>query len=238
MPQLARLIARRGTLLKPFELKLNSTQRSAFIFHLFTAELKHSRNRHLDPMTQPKCFFMSALQLLTLLISACFAGTTIAADQNVDVDNTVFGLWASEGSIFRTYYENNTVKGEILALREPVYTKEESPERAGQTRMDDKNPDESLRNRTIIGMNIYSDYVFQNGQWQGKIYDPESGNTYQSNMKLKSGVLEIRGYVGMPMFGRTAKFKAVESCTDEYAVMLTRIAPEDKASRNITVSCD
>ena len=87
-------------------------------------------------------------------------------------------------------------------------------------------------------MNIYSDYVFQNSRWQGKIYDPESGNTYESYMKLKSGVLEIRGYVGMPMFGRTAKFKAVESCTEEHEIMLNRITPEDKASKNISVSCD
>ena len=189
-------------------------------------------------MTRPGYYLKISLQLLTLLFSASYTWTTIAANKDTGIDNPVFGLWASEGSIFRTYYEDNTVKGEILALREPVYSQEESPERAGQNRLDDNNPDEALRSRAIVGMNIYSDYVFQNSRWQGKIYDPESGNTYESYMKLKSGVLEIRGYVGMPMFGRTAKFKAVKSCTEEYEIMLNRITPEDKASKNISVSCD
>ena len=189
-------------------------------------------------MTRPGYYLKISLQLLTLLFSASYTWTTIAANKDTGIDNPVFGLWASEGSIFRTYYEDNTVKGELLALREPVYTQEESTERAGHNRLDDNNPDEALRGRAIVGMNIYSDYVFQNNRWQGKIYDPESGNTYESYMKLKSGVLEIRGYVGMPMFGRTAKFKAVKSCTEEYEIMLNRITPEDKASKNISVSCD
>ncbi len=176
--------------------------------------------------------------VLTILLTVGLNSGAFSAASKNEVDQAVFGLWASEGSIFRTYYEDNTVKGEILALREPVYTKEESEEKAGQIRLDDKNPDEALRNRPIVGMNIYSDYAFKDGQWQGKIYDPESGNTYQSKMKLKSGMLEIRGYIGMPMFGRTAKFKPVESCTDEFEIMLTRIKPADKASRDIAISCD
>lgn len=179
-------------------------------------------------------------QLITacFLLGLVFANDSATAANKTSIDHSIFGLWASEGSIFRTYFEDGTVKGEILALREPVYTAEESAEKAGQIRLDDNNPDQSLMTRPIIGINIFSDYEFKGGQWQGVIYDPESGNTYQSKMKIKSDLLEIRGYIGMPMFGRTAKFKPVSSCTEEFAVMLARIKPADLASSDISISCD
>ena len=75
-------------------------------------------------MTRPGYYLKISVQLLTLLFSASYTWTTIAANKETGIDNPVFGLWASEGSIFRTYYEDNTVKGEILALREPVYTQD------------------------------------------------------------------------------------------------------------------
>jgi uncharacterized protein (DUF2147 family) len=183
---------------------------------------------------------MGQLTTTCLLIGMVFANepATAAKAETTNIDHAIFGLWASEGSIFRTYFEDDTVKGEIMALREPVYTAEESAEKAGQTRMDDNNPDPTLTTRTIVGLNIFSDYEFKDGQWQGVIYDPESGNTYQSKMKFKSDLLEIRGYIGMPMFGRTAKFKPVASCTEEFEVMLTRIEPADLASNEIPISCD
>ena len=189
-------------------------------------------------MTKPSRLLHKTIFIATLVLTIGANSTAFSADSDQNVDHAVFGLWASEGSIFRTYFEHGTVKGEILALREPVYTKEESQERAGQVRLDDKNPDKTLTTRTILGINIYSNYQFEDGQWQGQIYDPESGNTYQSKMKTRSGQLEIRGYVGMPMFGRTAKFQPVTSCTEEHELMLTRINPDDLASRDIAISCD
>lgn len=179
-------------------------------------------------------------QLVTacFLIGAVFTNDPAIAADKTSINHRIFGLWASEGSIFRTYFEDNTVKGKILALREPVYTAEESAAKAGQIRLDDNNPDQSLTTRTIIGINIFSEYEFKDGQWQGVIYDPESGNTYQSKMKIKANLLEIRGYIGMPMFGRTAKFKPVLSCTEEFSVMLARIEPADLASSDISISCD
>ena len=173
----------------------------------------------------------------TLLCLVIFNEPSTASD-GPGVDYSIFGLCASEGSIFRTYFEDDTVKGEILALKNPLYTEEESATRAGEIKLDDNNPDKALSARTIIGINIFSDYQFDDGQWQGTIYDPESGNTYKSKMKLKSDELEIRGYIGMPMFGRTAKFKPVLSCSEEFEVMLARIEPADLASRDIEISCE
>ena len=97
-------------------------------------------------------------------------------------------------------------------------------------RRDDNNPEESLRQRTLVGIDMFSDYQYQGGQWQGSIYDPESGNTYQSKMKLKKGNLEIRGYIGMPMFGRTAVFRPVSSCETFITELLAQIDQQASCS--------
>ncbi len=51
------------------------------------------------------------------------------------------------------------------------------------------------------------DFKFTGSSWEdGKIYDPKSGKTYDCILKSKENnkILEIRGYIGSPMFGRTA----------------------------------
>jgi uncharacterized protein (DUF2147 family) len=50
--------------------------------------------------------------------------------------------------------------------------------------------------------------------YQGtEILDPFSGNTYRVKLKLKDlgETLEVRGYVGFSLFGRTQIWKRVES---------------------------
>lgn len=70
---------------------------------------------------------------------------------------------------------------------------------------DSRNSDEQLRSRTIQNMVILSGFIYSDGEWTGgEIYDPKSGKTYKSKMKIKGNSLEIRGYVGNPMFGKTS----------------------------------
>jgi uncharacterized protein (DUF2147 family) len=136
----------------------------------------------------------------------------------------VVGHWASEGSIFEITLADGTLKGQVRALFNPNYLSEEDADRVGQPRTDDNNPDSELRDRPIIGLTMFSEYQFEDGQWQGKIYDPESGNTYQSRMKITGkGDLEIRGYIGIPMFGRTAKFAPLQRCTAEIQNMIFQL---------------
>ena len=74
-------------------------------------------------------------------------------------------------------------------------------------RKDTNNPDAKLKNRDLIGLVILQDFKYTGSAWEnGKIYDPNSGKTYDCILKVKDNnkVLDIRGYVGMPMFGRTA----------------------------------
>lgn len=70
--------------------------------------------------------------------------------------------------------------------------------RPATTARDDANPNPALRNRPIIGLQIIRDFAPAGpGRWGGgKIYDPNSGRTYDSKMSLSGkGVLKVEGCV-------------------------------------------
>ncbi len=74
-------------------------------------------------------------------------------------------------------------------------------------RKDVNNPDPKLRSRELIGTVILQNFKFTGSSWEsGTIYDPHSGKTYDCILKVKDNnqKLDIRGFVGMAMFGRTS----------------------------------
>ena len=91
---------------------------------------------------------------------------------------------------------------------------EQALDEQGKPTLDVHNPDESLRNRPLEGLRILWD--MQPGgdgkTWKdGRVYDPESGKTYQGRMTLdEPDVLKLRGFVGAPMFGRTSTWTRAE----------------------------
>jgi uncharacterized protein (DUF2147 family) len=78
-----------------------------------------------------------------------------------------------------------------------------SPERPDT---DEKNPDPALRDRPLVGLNLFAGFVYDgNGRWSGgTIYDPNSGKTYRCIVTwIDDDTLKVRGYVGVPLLGRT-----------------------------------
>jgi uncharacterized protein (DUF2147 family) len=76
-------------------------------------------------------------------------------------------------------------------------------------RLDEKNPDPALRDRPLLGLKIMNGFVYDaDTRWNsGRIYDPNSGKTYKSKLELKDAdTLDVRGFVGIPLFGRTETF--------------------------------
>lgn len=62
------------------------------------------------------------------------------------------------------------------------------------------------RDRPIVGMTIITGMKRVGEQWEGgRILDPANGKVYGSLMRLLDGGrrLEVRGYVGVPMLGRS-----------------------------------
>jgi uncharacterized protein (DUF2147 family) len=77
---------------------------------------------------------------------------------------------------------------------------------------DVNNPEEKLRTQAIIGLVILKGFEFTGKAWEdGTIYDPKSGKTYSSTIKMKKpNELEIRGYVGISLLGRTTTWTRVK----------------------------
>jgi len=78
----------------------------------------------------------------------------------------------------------------------------------GEPRRDVKNPDQSKRNQTAVGIVMMKGFVYNevDDQWQdGTVYNPASGNTYRSYLRLEAdgNTLKVRGYLGFSLLGKT-----------------------------------
>lgn len=96
--------------------------------------------------------------------------------------------------------------GKIVWLREPLDT-------AGQPKTDKENPDPAKRERTILGLAMLDGFrPAGEGKWgDGTIYNPEDGKTYSCTMSLENdGTLRVRGYVGLPILGKTQVWTRVK----------------------------
>ncbi|MCZ6708870.1 MAG: DUF2147 domain-containing protein [Gammaproteobacteria bacterium] len=138
-----------------------------------------------------------------------------------DEREAVFGRWADERSILEISEQDGYLSARVIAMDDPVYREGEAFGPVGAARLDNLNPDEAKRQQPILGIELLLEYRFENDRWQGQIYDAESGNVYSSNMRVnRGGELQMRGYIGIPMFGRTAKFLPLGECADHVKAML------------------
>ncbi len=77
---------------------------------------------------------------------------------------------------------------------------------------DEFNPDKSKRTHKLEGLVVLKNLSYSGKDtWSGgTVYDPESGKTYSGTITLnKDGSLNMRGYVGVSMFGRTSVWTRV-----------------------------
>ncbi len=103
-----------------------------------------------------------------------------------------------EGTNWRTQSGAGTVRIEACGARTCGRILTGTP-KAGETGLDFRNPNSTLRTRTLIGANILSNFTRQpdDSYKGGTIYNPEDGKTYRSEFKLKTdGRLEVKGCVG------------------------------------------
>ncbi len=71
------------------------------------------------------------------------------------------------------------------------------PRRDNADLRDANNPNAALRGRRILGLPILTDFVARKDDWRGQIYDPNSGRTYRSIIKIGAqGRLEVKGCLG------------------------------------------
>lgn len=112
----------------------------------------------------------------------------------------ILGMWLNSNGNghIQIYKEGDKYFGKIQWLKEPNGPK-------GNPKLDVNNPDEKLRTKPILGLVILNNFKFDDGEWTGgRVYDPQNGKDYKCNIKLKDpNTLNVRGYVGFSMLGRT-----------------------------------
>ena len=76
---------------------------------------------------------------------------------------------------------------------------------------DTKNPDKTLRERTLAGIDLLSNFSYDNENYTGgEVYDPGNGKTYSCKISFVGQNLKVRGYIGISLFGRTEIFERIQ----------------------------
>ncbi len=148
------------------------------------------------------------LQLFAIFVLAVliYPEKNIAAELEEDA---VTGVWKTDAnkSHIEIYKKDGKYFGKIIWLKEP-----NTPD--GKAKVDKSNPDEKLRTRSLLGLFMLKNFVYDEDYvWKGgEIYNPEDGKTYSCKMTLsKDGKnLKVRGYVGISLFGKTVEWERVK----------------------------
>ncbi|HEY8616653.1 DUF2147 domain-containing protein [Phenylobacterium sp.] len=130
--------------------------------------------------------------------AAALTGFLLSAAPAIAAD-PVEGEWLSEGGRARIRLAPcpaaaDRLCGTILSLKDP------NDPATGRPRLDIHNPDAKLRARPVVGLPFLRDFKRADpGRWTGgKIYDPESGKTYDSKLRLNPDrTLKLEGCVLM-----------------------------------------
>ena len=142
--------------------------------------------------------------VIAIFASPVFKGNLMAQDEG----DKLIGLWLPSNEKARIKVEKIGDKyyGRIVWLKEP---KDED----GNEKVDKNNPDESMRTVRLLGYRMLKDFSYKGkNKWEGgTIYDPENGSTYNCTIVLiDENTIDVRGYIGVSMFGRTDTWKRLQ----------------------------
>jgi uncharacterized protein (DUF2147 family) len=140
------------------------------------------------------------------LIAATLLAPVLAFAQATPV-----GLWKTidddgktEKSLVRITEQGGVLAGSIDKLLDPKAVPDAKCDKCSDDRKD----------QSMVGLQIIRGVKAEgDGVWGGgEILDPASGKTYKTRLKPVDGGkrLEVRGYVGAPLFGRTQTWVRAE----------------------------
>lgn len=140
------------------------------------------------------------------LFAACLLAPVLAFAQTTPV-----GLWKTidddgktEKSLVRIGEQGGVLVGSIDKLLDPKAAADAKCDKCTDDRKD----------KPVLGLQIIRGVKAEGeGVWGGgEILDPNNGKTYKTRLKPVDGgkKLEVRGYIGAPLFGRTQTWVRVE----------------------------
>jgi uncharacterized protein (DUF2147 family) len=146
----------------------------------------------------------SALAFLAMGLLS-MAGAMHAQENTAEADRIV-GTWltANAKAHIEVYKCGEKYCGRISWMKEP--------DENGKPKVDKKNPDEKLRNQSLLGLRLMREFKYDgDNEWVGgKVYDAESGEDYSGKLTLKDdNTMDLRGYVLIPLFGRSETWTRV-----------------------------
>lgn len=123
---------------------------------------------------------------------------------NANKDQILGNWFSQDGSLKMKVYESENGKefrGKIIWTRDETFED-------GRPLVDGLNPDSSLRERPIIGLEFITGLTFypRKSEWKdGHAYDPEEGKTYHLKVWLKdANTLCLRGSIDtLSLLGET-----------------------------------
>ncbi len=134
-----------------------------------------------------------------------------AFSQPMSSPDAIVGTWLVQDGSAKVKIEKSNGKftGKLVWIKAPN-------DKNGKPLLDTKNPAPSLRSRPQLGLKLLENFSYDGDKvWiDGTIYDPDSGKTYSCKITMKnSETMEVRGYVGISLFGRTDTWKRSQDIT-------------------------
>ncbi|HRH12261.1 MAG TPA: DUF2147 domain-containing protein [Bacteroidia bacterium] len=143
----------------------------------------------------------SSLLKSVLLFLFFFSFSTTFYSQNKSEDILGNYMVPSKDGAIQIYENNGKYYGKIILNKDP-------------NKLDVNNPDKEKQKRKTLGLNILNDFTFDGDDcWKdGTIYDPKNGKTYSCKItRNANGDLNIRGFIGVSLLGRTETFTKINS---------------------------
>jgi uncharacterized protein (DUF2147 family) len=143
---------------------------------------------------------------MSILLAVAMWGVPAVCAAGAD---EIVGTWDTGAgtSFVRIVRCGDAYCGDIAWIQPPACPPEAERGAAVEPQRDTRNPDPALRGRPLLGLRILKRFSYrsEDAAWTGgDIYDPEQGKTYSARMRLLDrDRLELRGYIGIPLFGRT-----------------------------------
>ena len=154
---------------------------------------------------------VTSRQARTLVLTALIAAAAAALHAAASNSPTPVGAWKTvddqKGDV-RSIVKIEEKNGELSATVQKTFPR---PGEDADPKCD-KCPDD-FKDKPIIGLRFMWGLKGQGQDWDGgRILDPDNGKIYRVKLHLSDDgkTLEVRGYLGFSMFGRTQKWHRVE----------------------------